>query len=218
MRKSYNNQIPLVKMQHFAAEAMTLDAARMLELKAQKRYTLAIVLLSMQYAQTLDDIAEFFIKRIRQLHYKGQIALEEYRKKTQAKTDELINTLHELVVAFQSEGEEALRFKAMEQVIGDHPQQILEDCEAHLAHTGNNYFPFLLPFYRNHRPVLFKLLEALPLRSSTQDSDLNQAIEFIKENRLKRQQWLSFTETDQAQDNSTDQPPKLYLSWLPHVW
>lgn len=212
------SQIPSIKMQHFAAEAMTLDAARMLELKAQKRYTLAIALLSMQYAQTLDDIAEFFIKRIRQLHYKGQAALEEYRKKIQAKTDELINTLHELVVAFQSEGEEELRFKAMEQVIGDHPQQILEDCEAHLAHTGNNYFPFLLPFYRNHRPVLFKLLEVLPLRSSTQDSDLNQAIEFIKENRLKRQQWLSLTETDQAQDNSTDQPPKLDLSWLPTAW
>jgi Domain of unknown function (DUF4158) len=130
------NQIPLVKMQHFAAEAMTLDAARMLELKAQKRYTLAIALLSMQYARTLDDIAEFFIKCIRQLHHKGQAALEDYRKKTQAKTDELINTLHELVVAFQSDTEEALQFKAMEQVIGDRPQQILEDCEAHLAYTG----------------------------------------------------------------------------------
>jgi hypothetical protein len=203
------NQIPSVKMQHFAAEAITLDAARMLELKAQKRYTLAIALLSMQYAQTLDDIAEFFIKRIRQLHYKGQTALEEYRKKTQAKTDELINTLHELVVAFQSEGEEALRFKGMEQVIGDHPQQILEDCEAHLAHTGNNNFPFLLPFYRNHRPVLFKMLEVLPLRSSTQDSNLNQAIEFIKENRLKRQQWLLLTETDKSPENPTDRDCKL---------
>jgi hypothetical protein len=212
------NQIPLVKMQHFAAEAMTLDAARMLELKAQKRYTLAIALLSMQYARTLDDIAEFFIKCIRQLHHKGQAALEDYRKKTQAKTDELINTLHELVVAFQSDTEEALQFKAMEQVIGDRPQQILEDCEAHLAYTGNNYFPFLLPLYRNHRPVLFKMLEVLPLRSSTQDSNLNQAIEFIRENRLKRQQWVSLTEVEKSQEDPTVQPPKLNLSWLPAAW
>jgi Tn3 transposase DDE domain/Domain of unknown function (DUF4158) len=212
------SQIPPAKVQHFGAEAKTLDAARMRELKAHKRDTLTICLLSMQYAQTLDDIAEFFIKRVRQMHYQGQTALEEYRKKTQAKTDELIDTLHELVVAFQSEGEEAHRFKAMEQVIGDRPQEILKDCEAHLAYTGNNYFPFLLPFYRSSRPVLFRMLEVLPLSSSTQDSHLKQAIEFIKANRKSRQQWLSLMEADKAQQNSADQSPKLDLSWLPSNW
>jgi TnpA family transposase len=212
------SQIPHVKVQHFGAEAMTLDAARMRELKAHKRDTLAICLLSMQYAQTLDDIVEFFIKRIRQLHYKGQIALEEYRKKTQGKTDDLISTLHELVVAFQSDGEEVHRFKAMEQVIGDCPQQILEDCEAHLAYTRNNYFPFLVQFYRSHRPVLFRMLEVLPLCSSTQDSNLKQAIEFIKANRMTRQQWLSISEADKAQENPDDKAPKLDLSWLPSKW
>src|SRR6516162_125016 len=45
-----------VKVQHFAAEAKSLDAARMLETQPQKRYTLASALIRVQVARTLDDL------------------------------------------------------------------------------------------------------------------------------------------------------------------
>ena len=213
VKSEIQTQIPSAKMKQFAAEAMTLDVARMREMQPQKRYTLAISLLSLQYAHTLDDIAEFLIKRIRKLHHQGKNALEEYRKQTQQKTDALIQTLHDLMLAFQLPQEESIRLKEMEQVVGDNSQQIIDDCHAHLAYSGNNYFPFLLKFYRSHRPVLFKMLEVLPLSSSTQDENLERAMKFIQDHRWKRKQWISLPEAAQSEDDA-----HLDLSWLPIKW
>ncbi len=50
--------IPHGKIKQFAAEAKTLDAARMREMLPRKRYTLAAALLLIQSAQALDDLAE----------------------------------------------------------------------------------------------------------------------------------------------------------------
>jgi TnpA family transposase len=76
--KTILSSIPDVKVKYFAAEAMTLDAARMKELEPNKRYTLAISLIATSAAQTLDDIAEMFIKRMMKIHHKGKEALEYY--------------------------------------------------------------------------------------------------------------------------------------------
>jgi hypothetical protein len=61
--------IPPVKARHFALEARSLDAARMLELEPQKRYTLAAALVQHQLAQCLDDLAEMFIRRVRKAYH-----------------------------------------------------------------------------------------------------------------------------------------------------
>jgi hypothetical protein len=50
--------IPDVKVAHFAAEARTLDAARMKDMQEAKRYTLAVALYAKQAARTRDDLAE----------------------------------------------------------------------------------------------------------------------------------------------------------------
>ena len=65
--------IPDVKIKHFAAEAKTLDAARMLEMEPQKRLTLAASLLKVQSARVLDDLGEMLIKRMSTIHQKGWI-------------------------------------------------------------------------------------------------------------------------------------------------
>jgi hypothetical protein len=79
--------IPAVKVQQFATEARSLDAARMQRLAPAKRATLAAALVKTQVAQTLDDLGEMFIKRMRRIHHKGQAALEEYRRHQQSRTD-----------------------------------------------------------------------------------------------------------------------------------
>ncbi|WP_242196191.1 hypothetical protein [Bacillus cereus group sp. BfR-BA-01492] len=48
-------QIPPAKIERLAAEAKTLDASRMKKLEPHKRYTLAVSLLSIQLANTIDD-------------------------------------------------------------------------------------------------------------------------------------------------------------------
>ena len=213
------NTIPRAKILHFAAEAQTLDIARMKELPANKRYSLAVALLSAQATQTLDDLAELFIKRMRQLHHKGKNALAHYRAENQKRTDELISTLKSLMVAYQTEGAVPKRFKAIKQVLGDNAPALLEQCEAHLAYVGDNYFPFLPKLYRSHRPVFFGLLEVLPLHSSTQDTSLLDAIAFIQAHRGKRKTWLPLSpETSAQSKDSTETKTVLGLSWIPKKW
>ena len=212
------SNIPSVKVKHFAAEAQTLDAARMKELDSPKRYTLAVALLSVQYARALDDLAELSIKRLRKLHHKGKEALALYRLKNQKRTDELIDTLRETLLAYRSEGEVPERFAAIGQVIGERSKQLLEDCDAHMAYVGNNYFPFLLKVYRSHRAALLDLLDVLPLHSSTQDMSLEEAIRFVRTHRRTRKTWLSLEVDNSSEPDTTAEKPKLDISWIPAKW
>ena len=212
------SDIPSVKVQYFAAEAQTLNSSRMKTLNPAKRYTLAAALLTRQYAQTLDDIAEMFIKRMRQLHHSAKDALAEHRLDTQQRTDALIMTLRDVIVAYQSDGDIPKRFVAMEAVIGDQPESLIKQCEAHLAHDGNNYFPFLPQFYRSHRAPLFRLMDALVLKPSTRDTTLSEAIAFIKRNRNKRRTWLPITEMNDQGTEEEQSIVRLDISWVPTKW
>lgn len=51
-------QVPPVKVRHFAREALSLDAGRMLEMEENKRFTLAAALVRQQVARCLDDLGE----------------------------------------------------------------------------------------------------------------------------------------------------------------
>src|SRR5258708_8880251 len=102
-------RVPRGKLQHFAAEAKSLDAARMLALAPPKRTALLIALVVGQTARALDDLAEMLIKRLSRIHQRDKEALTRYREQHQERTDRLIATLHEMVVAYQSDGTEPQR-------------------------------------------------------------------------------------------------------------
>lgn len=203
--------IPRVKVLHFAAEAQSLDISGMKTLPDDKRYTLAVSLLSAQLARALDDLAELFIKQMRHLHHEAKAALDRYRIENQQRTDALISTFKSVVVADQSEGAVADRFAAMASVLGEDASELLAQCEAHLAYAGDNYLPFLLPLYRSHRATFFRLVSVLPLHSSTTDTTLIEAIDFIKTHRGKRKTWLPLSE-------GVESSSMLDLSWLPKKW
>jgi hypothetical protein len=80
--------------------------------------------------------------------------------------------LHDLLLAHQEDGSVDQRFAAMDALIAPRRDELLEACEAHLAHAGSNYFPFVWRAYKSHRASLFGLLDALPLRSTSQDTAL----------------------------------------------
>ena len=115
---------------------------------------------------------------------------ERYRVEHQARTDALMLTLRDLVTAYGKEGTSEERLAAMESVIGDRAAKIFQDCEEHLAHMGNNYQPFLWPFYKGHRAQLFRLLSVMTFRSSSQDRSLEEAIIFLKDHEGSRGEWL----------------------------
>ena len=147
--------IPNVKLKYFTAEAISLNAAQMKELSAPKRYTLAASLIATNYSRTLDDLAEMFIKRMKKIHTKGKEALELYREEYQARTDRLITTFRDVIIAYSTVGKISERFKKIETVLGENSEQILSECESHLAYAGNNYYPFFKKTRYDHIDELF---------------------------------------------------------------
>ena len=207
------DHIPNVKLKHFATEAMNLDAARMKELEPYKRYTLAAALIATQSARTLDDLASMFIRRMQKIHVKAKEALDKYREEYQARTDRLITTLRDVVVAYSTEGEVSQRFTEIEKALGENPDQLLTECEAHLAYVGNNYYPFLWRFYRSHRAILFQILKQVQLRSTTQDKSIETSIQFLINHQGSRKDWLNVVKTEE-----TKRIQLLDLEWIPNKW
>ncbi|NDY73023.1 hypothetical protein [Desulfobacter hydrogenophilus] len=61
------NLIPDVKIKKFSSEAKSMKAAEMEDLKLYKKYALAITLITVQKAVSLDDLGEMFIKQVTNL-------------------------------------------------------------------------------------------------------------------------------------------------------
>jgi hypothetical protein len=106
----------------------------------------------------------------------------------------------------------------IETVIGDRAAEILEECEAHLAYQGNNYYPFLWKFYQSHRATLFQIIRSIKLKSTTQDRSLEDAIQFLIAHQNSRQDWLDIFPLS-GDESPTENPIiSLNLEWIPPKW
>jgi len=210
--------IPDVKLKHFAAEARTLDAARMVTLEPSKRYTLAVASLAVQTAQAHDDLAEMFIRRMQTIHQKGRDALLAYHAQYQQRTDGLIGTLHDVIMAYRSDGDVADRMAAIDDVLGERSEAVLAQCDAHLAYAGNNYFPLLWACYTSHRSPLFRILRTLTVRSTSQDRTLEHAIAFLVRHEQSKRDWLPTVQEERDGKRFLRWVPLVDLSWVPEGW
>ena len=212
--------VSMRKIKQMAAEAKTLDAARMLEMEPNKRYALAIALLFVQSTTVKDNIGEMLIKRMMRIHTKGKQSLEQYRSQQQKRTDELVATLRDFLTAYQTEGSAEERVEALKNVIGDRTATLLEGCESHLGYAGNNYYPFLWRHYKSHRATLFKILHSIRLRSTSQDTLMEQAITFLQSHQHSRADWvptIQMVKKGSGKDES-ERVPLVDLSWVPDSW
>lgn len=200
------SRLPDVKLRHFAAEAKSLDTARMHDLEVTKRYTLASAFLKMQVARRLDDLGEVLIRRILKIHTRAKEALAEHRAKHQAETDALIGKLHDVLIALRdTDGSRArLRLEAVENAAGSDTEESIRRCEAHEAFAGDNYAPFLWRFHKGHRTVLFRLLDNIELVSTSTDKSTEAAIRFIVNHRSSK--------ADRVSSEGLD------LSWVSDKW
>jgi TnpA family transposase len=199
--------IPDVKIQHFAAEAKTLDSARMLEMAVPKRLTLAASLLRVQSARVLDDLAEMLIKRVAAIHQKGKEALADYLERNRQRTDDLVLTLRDLIMAYRTQGTADEKLMAMQPLLPDQGDAIIQRCEDHMAHAGDNFLPFLWRYYKSHRVTLFRLLRTIKVQATTQDQVFVEAIRFLLDHEHKTGEWLAVP-ADACLD----------MSWVPEIW
>jgi hypothetical protein len=204
--------VPQAKLRQFAAEAKSLDAARMIGIAAPKRYAIAAALVKRQMARSLDDLSEMLIKRMQNLHHDAEEKLEQFRAEHQGNTERLIFLLRDLLVAYQTTGGLEERFQAMGEALSGHADEIIAECESLSAFADDNYLPFMMPFYKRHRQTLFAVLDQLELVSTTQDTMLQEAIEFIRHNQRRRLERLPIVRWEKGIRRD------LNIDWIPDKW
>lgn len=196
--------IPDSKLRHFAGEAKSLDASRMQALEINKRYTLAMALIKFQMARRLDDLGDMIVKRIQHVHTQGKEALNEYRKKHQAETDALIGKLRDILVAIRDTEPRDERLDAVENAAGSDTDESIDRCDAHMAFANDNYASFLWHFHKSQRTVLFRVLDAIELASTSADKSTESLIAFIKKHRKSKAGMVDVKGLD--------------LSWVSEKW
>lgn len=106
----------------------------------------------------------------------------------------------------QQEEPPADRFAALSAIVGDQTEALLADCLAYTAYANNHYYPLLWPFYASHRQALFTLLDHLPLRSTSQDTTVEEALAALRTHRTMKRDWVDLS------------PTPLDLSWVSDKW
>jgi hypothetical protein len=206
------DSIPEAKLQRFADEARALNVTQMNRFRDAKRATLAITLTRVRTAQALDDLTEMFLRLMQKMHHKAKEALDAYRREHQEQTDALISLLSELVGGWQNGETAEEQLQTISTLIGEDADKILEQCEAHLAYSGNNYLPFLLPLLKTHRKLFFDILEFLQPMSTSTDKGLEHAIAFVLRHRHAKAARLSIIK------ESSEAKELLDISWIPPRW
>jgi len=192
-----------IKLKQFAEFARSIDASDLKDFTPSKRYTLILCLLNRVQSQAKDNLAIMFCRTINSMHKKGKNKLDELREQYRSKT-------HELLLAFSSildvidDGIEQSSIHSAKEALDEHGgiSLLKEDCEQAIALNSNNHLPFILKRYKSNRNTLLNLLDILNIKSTTNETQLTDAIVHILKNRRARSEYiedgidLSFT-TDQ---------------------
>ena len=210
--------LPDVKIQRFATEALALDANRMKDLQARKRYTLALSVSHVQRSQVLDDVAEMFCKRLLKIQHLGRETFEAAQKAAQGRLTRLIEVLRDVTHAYEGEGTIAERMAAIETVYGGKSTQILTDCEESLALMTSTYFPFLRTLVSRHRASLFRFLSTVTLRSPHQNKALEETIQFLQANEHRSGKYLRTARSEHQRGQPQQIIPLVDLSWMSDAW
>lgn len=202
-------QIAATKREQLVLEARALDLSEMRALKPLKRYTLAILLIQTQLQKAMDDVAQIFIKTIRNMHNVAEERLRQYHLKQATQVERLIGQFREVLTVLSKDGTSDQRVARVEKSLDGDLERWITECDEHMAYAGNNYYPFMLTGYTVKRSLLFKCLEALTLRSSSQDESLLRMISLLQQYRSSHREQLSMAETGLDM---------LVLDWMPDKW
>jgi len=183
--------IPPLKIKHFAGEAKALDAGEMKKFNEPKRYALLVCLIRRAHIKTRDALAQMFIRRIAKMHRDGKAALQKIQIRHLEKSERLVTIFSNVLQNVDLEQPDAAVGQNLKNILRNHNlPTLIEDCEQLSAFHGNNYFPLLWKLYRSHRSALFRLVTALEFRSTSQDNSMQLTLEFLIDNENRRGDYL----------------------------
>lgn len=185
--------IAKVKIEQFAEEAFQLTADEINECNEAKRYTLIASLIYRSQANRKDTLAIMFCRLIAIAHKQAKLELES--KLSHSKEDTC--TVVELFKQILQDGESIKEYTEFLQTFylkikdGGGFSFLTQKCNDILASHRNEYRIYLIDKLQKRRSLLFKILKALNLNSSTQDDKLTLAINHLLNNKNRRGEFIT---------------------------
>lgn len=204
--------LPVTKLKQFTLEARATNAAEMAKLRPDKRYALAVILIHSQHSKALDDVVDIFVHIMRKLERSAQDQLQHYLLEHQKQVDQLIAQFRDVLAGFQSSETQKAKANAIPSVIGGEVDEVIAQCDEHLAYAGNNYIPFMLKSFQKQRSLLINCLQILDLQSSTDDQSTLTLIQLLKKLANSHKAYLTADTIAQLTGESFDQ------GWIPERW
>lgn len=203
-------EIPVPKLKQYRYIARSLDASEMAELKPQKRYALAVIYIRAQFAQTLDDAADLFVRMLQNLDNQARNKLGEYQQEHMQRTDRLIGQLKDMLLAYRIDGTDHQRVEAIGTSLIADVDDLLSICDEHMAYAGRNHLPFLVQPYKAVRAQLLNCIEIVNPQSTSEDDTLMRMIKALQALRCTRHEVvpLSLIGLDANED----------FQWLSAAW
>jgi len=191
--KPFFEGIAHTKIRQFSAEAHAYEISDMRGIKNEaKQHTLLLSLLHSTQSKTRDEIIEMFLRRMRSVKNSAMAKLRELQEKHREMEESLIGVLGQILQqAKATEHSDELGSK-VNHVLDRHGgvETLNDQITRVTAFHDNNYLPLLWSIHANNRVVIFRLLDHIKIESATQDTRLLQAVEFIREHRKSRREFL----------------------------
>jgi len=194
--KPFFGGIAYTKIRQFAAEASAYSLGDIRGvINDARRYTLLLSLLHETQAKTRDELIDMFLRRMKGVHHSAQNKLRELQEKHRELEESLMGVLGQVI--------QHANTCDTNEVLGQQVRDLLEkqggvgamadQLKLVTAYHHNNYLPLLWPAHANNRAVIFRVLDQIQIRSSTQDQSLLRALHFVRQHQKSRKVHLPAT-------------------------
>lgn len=191
--KPFLNGIAYTKIRQFSAEAAAYALGDIRGvINDAKRYTLLLSLVHETQTKTRDELIDMFLRRMKGVHHSAKNKLRELQEKHREMEESLIGIFGQVIQrAGKDDSNEALGLKVRELLEKQGGiEAMANQLKLVTAYHHNNYLPLLWPAHANNRAVIFRVLDLITIRSSTQDQSLLRALSFIRQHRSSRKKCL----------------------------
>ncbi len=189
---SWLAEVPVLKIQHLAAEARSLDVAELRDHVPSRRYTLVVSLLYSTQIQTQDQLVTMLIKRMAAIHQQAREKLETLLRQERSTMESWMQAMADITRAVAEGVNDTTLGKFARSMVDRFggPDTFLAVYEALAKYHGNNYLPLMGSYFASHRAALFRVLRSLDLRSTSQDQTLISAVEYLLVHERRRKKYL----------------------------
>jgi uncharacterized protein (UPF0305 family) len=190
----------------------------MKSMEFKKRYALTTSLIYERSASAIDDLVEMFIKKMMNIHKNAKQELERYQLNSIKKLDELISKLRDIVSAYKADGTAEQRLSAIEAVLGNDTEEVLINCEAHLATLSNTNQPFMWKYYKTYRRAFINIIKNIKIHSTNQNISLEKSIEYIINNEISHKDYIDIVRIKNKGKENEQNIQLLDITWVPDSW